>query len=208
MSLCQQLFNNLNHTETSTSEPQIELRWTHQRSQHPAIISKMVLWRDRMTYAHEVNSYVNSRRPQPANSAFHVRESPLTRRKYPIHPEWKAALDQYHEELDRLREDWALEIFGRHYHVLANFRHVGPHTEYSFALQTKPWYIPEPIFRKAFDIALFSSRHLEFTIKEAIWPLSWKPLLQHYTRRLQEIERKYSGLGLCKTPWEARKTLE
>lgn len=65
--------------------------------------------RDRMDFVHEFNAYVNSRHPQP--SRFSEDEP---RKAYAFHnidiSEWMAALDAYHDELDRLREDWALDV--------------------------------------------------------------------------------------------------
>lgn len=144
----------------------------------------MALWRDRMNYVHEVNAYVNSRHPQPAVSICYNVEPAGPGSHYSIHPEWKAALDRYHAELDRLREDWALEVLGRQMQKIVYFGHRHDPYAITKGLQTLPWYRPDKWFVKAYLTTYTVWRYWEFHVKEQLYPLSWKPLRQHYTRRM------------------------
>lgn len=146
-----------------------------------------------MNFVHEVNAYVNSRHPQPASSHFSEDEP---RKTYAFHnidisPEWKAALDAYHDELDRLREDWALDVCGRITQEMNNFAGRRNPEGCKMGLQTLPWYIPKSWFTKTYCITSGLRRYLEFRVKEPIYPNSWKFLRQVYVYRMKDINYKY-----------------
>ena len=141
----------------------------------------------------KINAYVNSRHPRPAHSLVSTEEegnpdNPL------IHPEWKALLDQYHRELDSLREDWALEVLGRYAHIRTYFRHRERLGSARERAQTLPWYMPTFLYLLMARMRDELSWDWEFRVKERILPLWWGPLKWDYNIRKIRIDNKYDKL--------------
>lgn len=153
------------------------------------------------TYSQLINSYVDSQSviPQPPLPIEpHLAMSSRAARYN--HPEWVGMLQHYHRELDKLREDWALEVLGRsmfettYYHHLQNSPngYIWP----SHMIH-KPWPRRLQFWSRLQLDAIW--RYWRFHVKEGLYPLKWGPLQNHYMQRRDEIERKYcSQLGLLR----------
>lgn len=163
------------------------------------------VYRGRERHAEKVNAYINSRHPQPTVSVLPSAEEPVDPNHQSVHPEWKAALDQYHMELDRLREDWALEVMGRFMQQATYFKQIGnPHAT-DRALQTLSSCVPKDLFVLVHRKAVKLQRYWDFSVKRRIWPRWWKPLQRHYQTRKFYIDKKYSdliGIKVSKPPVE------
>lgn len=130
-------------------------------------------------HAEKVNVYINARHPQPAVSVLSVEAAKNPSFGF-VHPEWKAALDQYHEELDRLREDWALEVCGRHMQIMIYFYHQrDPYGR----LRTMPLTLRHT--------AIPIREYWQWRIRKRMLPLWWGSLRRHYRARLLSIHKKY-----------------
>lgn len=158
------------------------------------VFIKMDSWRYRVNYVHEVNAYVNSRHPQPAFSVLFV-EAAANPDHPIIHPEWKKALDQYREELDRLREDWALEVFSQPMRIPGSFRRTKKLDAMQKAVFGLPWYAPRNLFTKTYGAMVRVSSYWDIHLMKRIYDRPWlDPRRQLYLRRKKEIDRKYCRL--------------
>ncbi|POS70051.1 hypothetical protein DHEL01_v211556 [Diaporthe helianthi] len=147
------------------------------------------------TYARTVNNYVDSRR---SGLDTDRRTYPACQAPY-ISPEWFDMLQQYYGEIDKLRQDWALEVLGRKMIVGFYFDHLRSEDAYFTdwptrdrgSIKTLPKRLQTHFRAKKMRLWYY----WEFHVKRGILPLRWGPLQDHYMGLRRKIELKYAFLG-------------
>lgn len=154
------------------------------------------------TYAQTVNDYVNARRTRShTDLATLPALVQLPKASRHTDPEWTAMLQQYHRELDKLREDWALEVLGRKMVQIIYFQHLIGRGIYctewpsqnTGSIKTLPKRLKTRFRSKKESLWAYWELH----VKQGLWPLRWGPLQDRYMRLQAEIDHKYcTMLGL------------
>lgn len=146
------------------------------------------------TYTRAINNYVDSRKAGSDTGRLSI---PTCQAPY-INPEWFEMLQQYYGELDKLRQDWALEVLGREMVQMVYFHHLRGKDIF-----ITEWPLGNPRSIKTVAKKLqnrFRSKkqslwaYWEFHVKQGLLPLRWGPLQDHYMRLKADIERKYCAL--------------
>jgi len=108
------------------------------------------------------------------------------------------SLAAYHHELDILREDWALEMFGRwHLLKIRNRRHNACTHGVALLTGLKQAVLGEKMQRETF--AILGTKGSDGT--DLVGPDSWRGLRRRYERRKSQIEEKYAGLLGMRPVW-------
>ncbi|KAK3940414.1 hypothetical protein QBC46DRAFT_449513 [Diplogelasinospora grovesii] len=112
-----------------------------------------------------------------------------------IHKNWQALLGLYHEELDTLREDWALETFGRS-HMRGNYRpsrDPGPDFGRWFPQRIKESMVGGAVYRRLYRLR-YGLAASEDVVNRPFWVVNWRSLQRKYMERKKIIDEKYTRL--------------